>query len=92
MKKFRFILFVAFVSVLTFGSCKKADAQSSESTPGKALKVSSYSEDKPVYKERNSLQLNTNSENLVDFQSVKNFSYNSFFFSIITYFKTIIQS
>ena len=72
MKKIRFIAPLIFISILTFGSCKKADQQSS----GKASVFSAskaYSEEKPEYLERTSLLLNTDTANLVDFESVKKF-------------------
>ena len=72
MKNSRFIIFVAAASFLTFGSCKKAGAESnSNAVPG--FNAEAYSEDKPVYQERNSLHLNTDTSNLVDFNSVKEF-------------------
>ena len=72
MKKLRFIAPLIFISILTFGSCKKTDQQSS----GKASVFSAskaYSEEKPEYLERTSLLLNTDTANLVDFESVKKF-------------------
>ena len=72
MKKFRFIVLSIFISILTFGSCKKADAQSTgKPTVFNTTKV--YSEDKPEFIERSSLLLNTDTSNLVDFASVKKF-------------------
>ena len=85
MKKTRFIFAIALSSLLTFGSCRKADAQGSETVSsskktgsgtvysGTPFKADAYSEEKPVYKERNSLHLNTDSSNLVDYDSVNHF-------------------
>ena len=72
MKKNRIVLLTIFVSLLTFGSCKKADAQGSKSHSS-SLSAKAYSEDKPEYKARNSIKLNTNTSNLVDFDSIRNF-------------------
>ena len=81
--KYNRLFFMALAALLlTFVSCKKADAQSSISDSDKGNVYSSsetlfntelYSEDSPEYKERNALQLATNSKNLVDFDSVKKF-------------------
>lgn len=72
MKKNRIVLLTFFVSLLTFGSCKKADAQGSKSHSS-SLSTKAYSENKPEYKARNSIKLNTNTSNLVDFDSIRNF-------------------
>ena len=90
MKKTRFFVFITFAFMLTFGSCKKADAQtttnaasvksagSKKSGPaagyaGTPFNSDAYSEEAPEYKERNSLHLNTDSTNQVDYDSVNQF-------------------
>ena len=81
--KTKSLSFFALVAIiLTFGSCKKTDGQASVSNSTGvsqnkkeriSLNANSYSEENPEYKERNALKLGTNSSNLVDFDSVKNF-------------------
>ncbi len=84
MKKDRYIIFALCISLLTFVSCSKANAQDSKASSGivsgkpgshsaKPFNPALYSEDSPEYKERNSLHLETNSHNLVDFDSVNQF-------------------
>ena len=84
MKKSRFVFLIVFASLLTFGSCKKAGAQgtdtvaslrSAQSTAyeGTPFNASAYSEESPQYRERNSLLLKTDSSNQVDFDSVNKF-------------------
>ena len=69
MRKIRFIYFVSIILMLTFGSCKKADAQTVNSA---AFKLA-YSEENPEYKERNVLHLKTDESSYVDYDSVKQF-------------------
>ncbi len=65
IKKLFSIIFIGFVTVLTFGSCKKNTATD--------LSVANIS-DKPVkYTEHTALHLSTDSSNLVDFSSLKLF-------------------
>lgn len=69
MKKLRFINLIVFSLILTFGSCKNDNTGGSK----KSLTINSYSEVKPVFKERNNLQLSTDDTNYVSFDSLKNF-------------------
>ena len=71
MKKSRLFFFAAIIPFLTFGSCKKAGAESSINALGSKAEL--YSEESPVYTERTSLQLSTDTSNLVDFDSVNKF-------------------
>ena len=60
MKKSRFILIPVFVSILTFGSCKKANAEGNNQTlaaagsgtAGTPFNASAYSLESPEYRER----------------------------------------
>ncbi|BDC94797.1 alpha-2-macroglobulin family protein [Treponema bryantii] len=70
MKKSSFLFLAAVSAILTFGSCKKAQAQSSDSLMSKS---DISSQGSPEYKERNSLNLNTDSTNQVDYDSIKKF-------------------
>ena len=84
MKKSHFLILVVLPTFLTFGSCKKADAQGLGSSVSKKLtegagyagtpfNADSYSEEAPEYKERNTLHLSTDSSNQVDYDSVNQF-------------------
>ena len=81
MKKSRFILIPVFVSILTFGSCKKANAEGNNQTlaaagsgtAGTPFNASAYSLESPEYRERSSLQLSTDSANKVSYDSVQQF-------------------
>ena len=70
MKKSSFLFLAAVSAILTFGSCKKAQAQSSDSLMSKS---DISSQGSPEYKERYSLNLNTDSTNQVDYDSIKKF-------------------
>ena len=81
MKKSRFILIPVFVSILTFGSCKKANAEGNNQTlaaagsgtAGTPFNASAYSLESPEYREHSSLQLSTDSANRVSYDSVQQF-------------------
>ncbi len=81
MKKNSFIVLTIVVSILTFVSCEKSNksdaAVSSVSSPagyaGTPFNSESYSEETPVYKERNALSLSTDDSNLVNYDSVNQF-------------------
>lgn len=72
MKKNRIVLFSICISILTLVSCKKSNAQTGKNL-ATTFKAKTYSEENPEYIIRDSLKLNTDNSNLVDFDSVKKF-------------------
>ena len=72
MKKNIIVLLTVILFILTFGSCKNSDSKKVSKAAASVL-LKTYSEDNPEYSEHNPLLLNTNNDNLVDFDSVKDF-------------------